>query len=137
MIKNPTEEQMKNSLCRLCHWKEDGKYLCHAVEPPREINVAITAAGDCCYIPSSYWNRIPQEQKDEFNKDVIERSKRFYKIKDPMKKEGMKRSSELLYWEDYSQYIHYDEKTNSYYYDPELPERARISFEMWSKQVDS
>ncbi len=49
----------------------------------------------------------------------------------------MERSSELLYWVTYSQYIHYDEETDSYYYDPELPERARISFEMWSKQVDS
>ena len=47
----------------------------------------------------------------------------------------MERSSELLYWHKYSQFIHYDEKTRSYYYDPELPERARKSFEEWLKQA--
>lgn len=46
----------------------------------------------------------------------------------------MKRSSELLYWVDYKQYIHYVEETNSYRYDAELPDRARKSFEEWLKQ---
>ena len=48
----------------------------------------------------------------------------------------MKRYTELLYWLDYKQYIHYDKNTRAYYYDPELPERARMSFEMWLKQND-
>ena len=46
----------------------------------------------------------------------------------------MEKYTELLYWTDFDQYIHYDEKTDSYFYDPELPERARISFENWLKQ---
>lgn len=46
----------------------------------------------------------------------------------------MERSTELLYWRQYKQYIHYDEKTQKYYYDPELPERARKSFEAWLNQ---
>ena len=87
MIKNPTEEQMKNSLCNRCHWKDDKGYFCHAVEPPRIIDVAIESTSDCCFIPNSYWNRIPQKQKDRFNKDVIERSKRFYD-KRPDEKRG-------------------------------------------------
>lgn len=78
MINNPTEEQMKNSLCHRCHWNDDNGYLCHAYEPPREVDVAIDDSFDCFYIPHSYWNRIPQEQRDKFNNDVIERSKRFY-----------------------------------------------------------
>lgn len=47
----------------------------------------------------------------------------------------MRRSSELLYWMDYKQYIHYNKKTDSYYYDSGLPERARKSFEAWLKQA--
>lgn len=47
----------------------------------------------------------------------------------------MERYTELLYWRQYKQFIHYDKKKNSYYYDPELPERARKSFEKWLKQV--
>lgn len=47
----------------------------------------------------------------------------------------MERYSELLYWLDYKQYIHYDEKTDKYNYDSGLPERARKSFEAWLKQA--
>ena len=46
----------------------------------------------------------------------------------------MKTQSELLYWMDYDQYIHYNEQSDTYYYDPELPERARKSFEDWLEQ---
>lgn len=46
----------------------------------------------------------------------------------------MERNTELLYWLKYRNYIHYDEKTDTYRYDPELPERARKSFEEWKKQ---
>lgn len=79
MINNPTEQQMKRSLCHHCHWKDPNDYFCHAVEPPRKIDFAIDNAGDCYYIPESYWQRIPQNRKDSFLKDVKERSKRFYK----------------------------------------------------------
>ena len=48
--------------------------------------------------------------------------------------DGMQRSTELLYWCDFDQFIHYDESTDTYHYDPELPERARVSFENWLKQ---
>ena len=43
----------------------------------------------------------------------------------------MERSTELLYWHKYIQFIHYDEEKNDYYYDSELPERAKKSFEAW------
>ncbi len=46
----------------------------------------------------------------------------------------MKRTSELLYWVQFRKMIHYSKETNSYSYDPELPERARKSFEAWRKQ---
>ena len=46
----------------------------------------------------------------------------------------MKRYSELLYWVKYRQYIHYKEEDDTYYYDPELPERAKKSFEAWLAQ---
>lgn len=48
----------------------------------------------------------------------------------------MKRYSELLYWTKYRDFIHYNEKTNSYFYDKELPERAKQSFEKWLLQFD-
>ena len=48
----------------------------------------------------------------------------------------MKRYTELLYWLDFDQYIHYDESTKTYYYDPDLPQRAKNSFEAWLAQVD-
>ena len=78
MIENPTEEQLKNSLCHRCHWKDDNM-CCHAVEPPKIIDVAIEEPGDCAFIAVSYWNRIPQEYKDNFNNEVIKRSERYYK----------------------------------------------------------
>lgn len=46
----------------------------------------------------------------------------------------MERYTELLYWFAFRDLIHYDEKTNTVIYDPELPERARISYEMWRSQ---
>ena len=46
----------------------------------------------------------------------------------------MEKNTELLYWVNFKQYIHYDPETNTYTYDPEIPERARISFENWLKQ---
>lgn len=48
----------------------------------------------------------------------------------------MKKNSELLYWLDFKQYIHYDSETNSYTYDPKLPERAKMSHIAWLKQRD-
>lgn len=70
MIKNPTKEQMEKSLCNYCHWKKSEGFFCHAVEPPMKVDVAIDDSFDCPYIPNSYWNRIPQEQKDRFNEDA-------------------------------------------------------------------
>ena len=52
-------------------------------------------------------------------------------------RQEMERYTELLYWDKFIQYIHYDEENDSYYYDPELPERAKKSFEDWLKQQDS
>lgn len=45
----------------------------------------------------------------------------------------MERYTELLYWCDYDQYIHYDKNTDTYSYDPDMPKRARKSHEMWLK----
>lgn len=45
----------------------------------------------------------------------------------------MERESEYLYWVPYRQFIHYNEETDSYSYDSELPEFARTSFEKWLK----
>lgn len=75
MIKNPTEEQMRQSLCNRCHWKDSKEMLCHAIEPPKIIDVAIENVSDCAFIPESYWERISQERKDELNATVKERSK--------------------------------------------------------------
>lgn len=75
MIKNPTKEQMGQSLCHRCHWKDSNEMLCHAIEPPKIIDVAIDNASDCAFIPESYWERITQERKDELNATVKERSK--------------------------------------------------------------
>ena len=46
----------------------------------------------------------------------------------------MERSTELLYWHKYRDCIHYDKKTDTYYYDPDISERAKKSFEAWLAQ---
>ena len=74
MIENPTKEQMEKSLCNQCHWKGGKGYYCHATNPPRQVTVAIDNTSDCAYIPQSYWDRIPQDQKDRLNEDVERRS---------------------------------------------------------------
>lgn len=45
----------------------------------------------------------------------------------------MERYTEVLYWADYDDYVHYDEKTGAYTFDPEFPIRARMSFGLWRK----
>ena len=75
MINNPTKEQMGKSLCHSCHWKDHDRMLCHAIEPPKEIDVAIDNVSDCAYLPESYWKRISQDRKDELIMCVKERSK--------------------------------------------------------------
>ena len=45
----------------------------------------------------------------------------------------MTTSRERMYWMKYKQYIHYDKKTNKYSYDPEMPAKAKLSFEKWLK----
>ena len=48
----------------------------------------------------------------------------------------VKSETELLYWTHFTDYIHYDEDSDTYIYDPELPQRARESFEAWLKQCN-
>lgn len=79
MRKLLNEDEIKESLCAYCHWKDENRNLCHAIEPPIKILYFTDNAGECWYIPYTYWNRIPQEQKDEANEAVIERSERYYK----------------------------------------------------------
>lgn len=79
MIKNPTEQQWAESICNNCHWKDKNDNLCHAIEPPIKILYAMDRAGECWYIPYTYWNRISQEHKDRFNEDVRIRSEKYYK----------------------------------------------------------
>lgn len=45
----------------------------------------------------------------------------------------MKRYTELLYWDKYSNYIHFDNENNKEYYDPEIPARALLSYGLWRK----
>ena len=47
----------------------------------------------------------------------------------------MERNTELLYWVKYRQYIHYNEESDSFSYDSELPERAKKSHDDWLKQL--
>lgn len=46
----------------------------------------------------------------------------------------MKKSTETLYWVDYKQFIHYNEKTDVYSFDKEMPEKAIESFKLWLKK---
>lgn len=46
----------------------------------------------------------------------------------------MERYVESLFWVKYRQYIHFDQDTKEYVYDPELPDRAKRSFELWLKE---
>ena len=50
-------------------------------------------------------------------------------------KEGsMERYTELLYWLQYKDMIHFDKKANEYYFDDDCPQRAIDSFKAWLKQ---
>lgn len=48
----------------------------------------------------------------------------------------MTSNKELLYWYDYRKYIYYDELTDTYTYDPKMPERAKKSHIAWLKQLN-
>lgn len=70
--------------CSRCHYKDKDPDVCHAVEPPlikddklMDIlnNVDCWACG---FVPESEWKRLPKEKKDELNKNVETRSKRYY-----------------------------------------------------------
>ena len=70
-------------LCIRCHWRDKSPDLCHVIEPPAEKPESLMngkdITQDCGFIPDSYWNRIPQERKDELNAEVQQRSARYYK----------------------------------------------------------
>ncbi len=80
---NDTTNKQITELCLRCHWRDKDPDLCHAIEPPIvKLDTIMNGehiTQDCGFIPDSYWDRIPQERKDKFNKDVEERSKLFYK----------------------------------------------------------
>lgn len=68
--------------CSRCHYRDSDPRLCHAVEPPMD-KINKEYIGEYCpFIPDTYWDRIPKERKERFEKDVINRSKRFYKNKE-------------------------------------------------------
>lgn len=46
----------------------------------------------------------------------------------------MERYTELLYWLQYKDMIHFDKKANEYYFDDDCPQRAIDSFKAWLKQ---
>ena len=75
---NSIWEAQKN-MCARCHWRDVDPNLCHMVEPPIKKPVTPDIKWTCTsFVPDSYWNRIPQEQKDRFNEDVRQRSRRYY-----------------------------------------------------------
>lgn len=63
-------------LCLRCHWRDKDPDLCHGVEPPMKKPFIPETAGNCFFVPDSYWDRILQEYKDRFNEDVRLRSER-------------------------------------------------------------
>lgn len=79
MSKYSWNDEGMEIFCARCHWRDKDPDLCHAVEPPYVKKYIPTKNMDCGFIPDSYWDRIPQERKDEFNEDVRIRSDKFYK----------------------------------------------------------
>ncbi len=65
-------------ICGQCHLKDKDPKLCHGVEPPIEKTFIPESTSDCFFIRESYWQRIPEEQKEEFKEDIRERSERYY-----------------------------------------------------------
>ena len=65
-------------ICGQCHLKDKVPKLCHAVEPPIEKTFIPESTSDCFFIRESYWQRIPEEQKEGFKEDIRERSERYY-----------------------------------------------------------
>ena len=44
--------------------------------------------------------------------------------------------TELMYWYDYRNLIYYDEASDTYTYDPKIPERAKKSHIEWLKHIN-
>ena len=65
-------------ICGQCHLKDKDPKLCHAVEPPMVKKFIPTRVNQCSFIRESYWQRVPQEQRDEWTEFIKKRSKRFY-----------------------------------------------------------
>lgn len=65
-------------ICGQCHLKDKDPKLCHAVEPPIVKTFIPTDVNQCSFIRESYWQRVPQEQRDEWTEFIKKRSNRFY-----------------------------------------------------------
>ena len=65
-------------ICGQCHLKDKDPKLCHGVELPIEKTFIPESTSDCFFIRESYWQRIPEEQKEGFKEDIRERSERYY-----------------------------------------------------------
>ena len=65
-------------ICGQCHLKDKVPKLCHGVGPPIEKTFIPESTSDCFFIRESYWQRIPEEQKEGFKEDIRERSERYY-----------------------------------------------------------
>lgn len=65
-------------ICGECHLKDDDPRLCHCVEPPMEKKFIPTDTDQCSFIRESYWQRVPQEQRDEWTEFIRKRSERYY-----------------------------------------------------------
>ena len=65
-------------ICGQCHLKDKDPKLCHGVEPPIEKTFIPESTSDCFFIRESYWQRVPQEQRDEWTEFIKKRSDRFY-----------------------------------------------------------
>lgn len=61
-------------MCARCHWRDKDPDLCHGVEPPMKKPFIPENAGDCFFVPDSYWERLPVQKRKELEADVRKRS---------------------------------------------------------------
>lgn len=70
-------EDMK-LICGECHYKDEDPTLCHEVEPPIKKTFIPKDTSSCHFLRESYWQRIPEEQRKEFDDYVKKVSKIYY-----------------------------------------------------------
>lgn len=87
MSKYSWDDPNLQRVCGHCHFRDNDPDLCHALEPPVEKKNIPSHGRNCAWLPDSYWDRLSDERKKEFNDLVELMSKEVYGASKQSKKQ--------------------------------------------------